>query len=81
MSVTLDLITESAEKFQINVFLSDFSIVKHGKLYSINVNFPKLQVEGACEFDVNYRSFLFNESCSFVETFSEFTMIHRVDQI
>lgn len=50
---------------------SIFSVVKHGKQYIIYANFPKLQVEGACEFDVKYKTFSFNESCSFVETFRE----------
>lgn len=46
-------------------------MIKHGKLYKINISFPKLQVEGGCELSGNIDEFSINENCSFVESFSE----------
>lgn len=41
----------------------------HGKLYTVDVAFPKLQVEGACNIKGKVEEFTFHENCSFVETF------------
>lgn len=46
-----------------------FRVVKHGKLYKVDVIFPHLQVEGACVVSGKVKEFLIDETCSFVETF------------
>lgn len=50
---------------------SNFSVLRHGKLYKIDVCFPNLQVEGGCHVSGKVKEFPIDERCSFVETFRE----------
>ncbi|XP_031633736.1 uncharacterized protein LOC116347314 [Contarinia nasturtii] len=52
-------------------------VIKHGKLYRIDVLFPKLQIEGGCELSGSIEEFVINENCSFVESFHNSTAVVR----
>ncbi|XP_055310570.1 uncharacterized protein LOC129573681 [Sitodiplosis mosellana] len=49
--------------------IDKLDVVKHGKQYDVDVVFPRLQVEGACDVSGQVKEFLVDEACSFVETF------------